>query len=261
VTLSLGEAGATVNDKYPLDQSLQQVLLSMVAQWQVKRPVSKTNNQEIKEDLISNGTHVTLLSGDETLTEFYAGGIASQKITYFYQHEDERAFIIEIPGYTNYITAIFNLTELQWKDRKLFESPWQSIQQLSIERMNGGGDNLTFSYQNSFPQIEQMDMAKVDTARMMNYLEQFAYFETNEHVDVTRFAQFDSLAQTSPIGKIVLTDLDPSLSNELTIWPRLPQDRVHLTRDARGNWSVVEQRRVQALLPSQKSFLKVERLF
>ncbi len=37
-----------------------------------------------------------------------------------------------------------------------------------------------------------MDMLAVDTARMMNYLEQYAYFETNEHVDITKFAQFDS---------------------------------------------------------------------
>ncbi|GEM_PF-456106 len=261
VTLGITTDGGKVNEKYELDKSLRQVLLSMVEQWQVKRPVSKTNNQEIIKELREQGAHVMLLGGGSPLISFFAGGVASQKITYFYRPDDERAYIIDIPGYTNYISAIFNLTELQWKDRKLFESPWQSIQSLTIERPSTPEDDISFSYKNSFPGIDQLNMNKVDTARMINYLEQFAYFETNEHVDISRFDQFDSLSRTPPIGKIKLTDLDPSMSNELTIWARLPQDRVHLTLDSRGNWSVIERRRVQALLPSKNSFLRVERPF
>lgn len=250
-----------VGDQYVLDKSLQQVLFSMIQQWQVKRPVAKASNQAVIEDLTNNGTKVTVLSNGQTELEFYAGGIASQKISYFYRSGDDRAYIIEIPGYTNYITAILNLTGLQWKDRKLFSSPWQSIQRLEINYDVANKGNLSFSGDTSFPRIEEMDMSVVDTARMMNYLEQYAYFETNEHVDISKFDQFDSLSRTTPIGKIKLSDLDASMSNSLTIWPRLPQDRVHLTVDGNGNWSVIEQRRVQALLPSKKDFLKVEKPF
>ena len=261
VTLSITADGGKVNEKYELDKSLRQVLLSMVQQWQVKRPVSRANNQEIITELHEQGARITLFDRGSPLISFYAGGVASQKVTYFYRPGDERAYIIDIPGYTNYISAIFNLTELQWKDRKLFESPWQSIQSLTIERPVAPEHDLSFSYQNSFPGIDQLNMSKVDTAKMINYLEQFAYFETNEHVDISRFDQFDSLSHTPPIGKIKLTDLDPSMSNELTIWARLPQDRVHLTLDSRGNWSVIERRRVQALLPPRNSFLRIERPF
>lgn len=250
-----------VGDQYVLDKSLQQVLFSMMQQWQVKRPVTKASNQGVIEDLKNKGTKVAVVANGQTELEFYAGGIASQKISYFYRPGDDRAYIIEIPGYTNYITAILNLTDLQWKDRKLFSSPWQSIQRLGINYDVANKVNLSFSGDTSFPRIEEMDMSSVDTARMMNYLEQYAYFETNEHVDITRFDEFDSLSRTSPIGKITLTDLDASMSNSLTIWPRLPQDRVHLTVDGNGNWSVIEQRRVQALLPSKKDFLKVEKPF
>ncbi|MEQ9300565.1 MAG: hypothetical protein RIF33_18475 [Cyclobacteriaceae bacterium] len=250
-----------VDDKFVLDKSLQQVLFSMMQQWQIKRPVAKASNQAVIEDLTSNGTKVTVITNGQTELEFYAGGIASQKISYFYRPGDKRAYIIEIPGYTNYITAILNLTDLQWKDRKLFSSPWQSIQRLEINYDVANKENLSFSGDNSFPSIEEMDMSAIDTARMMNYLQQYAYFETNEHVDITRFDQFDSLSRTIPIGKITLSDLDASMSNSLTIWPRLPQDRVHLTVDNNGNWSVIEQRRVQALLPSKKDFLKVEKPF
>ncbi len=250
-----------VGNQYVLDKSLQQVLFSMMQQWQIKRPVAKASNQAVIDDLMNDGTKVSVFANGETILEFYAGGVASQKISYFYRPGDERAYIIEIPGYTNYITAILNLTALQWKDRKLFSSPWQSIQRLEIDYTLPDAEDLIFSGDGPFPSIEEMDMLAVDTARMMNYLEQYAYFETNEHVDITKFAQFDSLSQTEPIGKITLTDLDAAMSNSLIIWPRLPQDRVHLTVDGNGNWSVVEQRRVQALLPSKKDFLKVEKPF
>lgn len=250
-----------VGDQYVLDKSLQQVLFSMMQQWQIKRPVAKTSNQAVIDDLTSNGTRVSVFSTGEEILDFYAGGVASQKIPYFYRPGDDRAYIIEIPGYTNYITAILNLTDLQWKDRKLFSSPWQSIQRLEVDYAVPDTEDVIFAGDGPFPSIEEMKMATVDTARMMNYLEQYAYFETNEHVDISKFAQFDSLSQTAPIGKITLTDLDASMSNSLTIWPRLPQDRVHLTVDGNGNWSVVEQRRVQALLPAKKDFLKVEKPF
>lgn len=250
-----------VDDQYVLDKSLQQVLFSMMQQWQVKRPVAKPSNQSIIDDLTNNGTKVTVMSNGEIELEFYAGGIASQKTSYFYRPGDDRAYIIEIPGYTNYITAILNLTDLQWKDRKIFSSPWQSIEKLQIDYTSPDQEDLTFSGDNSFPSILEMDMSTVDTARMINYLEQYTYFETNEHVDISKFDQFDSLARTPSIAKITVNDLDASMSNTLTIWPRLPQDRVHLTVDGNGNWSVVEQRRVQALLPSKKDFLKVEKPF
>lgn len=250
-----------VGEEYVLDKSLQQVLFSMMQQWQVKRPVSKASNQAIIDDLTSGGTKVSVIQGGLSLLEFYAGGVASQKISYFYRPGDERAYIIELPGYTNYITAILTLTDLQWKDRRLFSSPWQSIQRVEIDYQAPARDDLTFSGDSSFPSIVEMDMAQVDTARMIRYLEQFAYFETNEHVDITKFDQFDSLSQTAPIGKITLVDLDPTMNNTLTIWPKLPQDRVHLTVDGQGNWSVVEARRVKALLPEKKDFLKVEKPF
>jgi hypothetical protein len=223
--------------------------------------LAKASNQAIIDDLTSDGTKVSVITNGETSLEFYAGGIASQKVTYFYRPGDDRAYIIEIPGYTNYISAILNLTELQWKDRKLFSSPWQSIQRLEIDYASADQEDLRFSGDGPFPSIEEMDMSAVDTARMISYLEQYAYFETNEHVDISKFDQFDSLSRTAPIGKIILSDLDASMSNTLTIWPRLPQDRVHLTVDSNNNWSVVEQKRVQALLPSKKDFLNVEKPF
>ena len=106
-----------VNDKFEVDPSLRRVLLAVLSQVNVKRPVSQIQNEEISASLM-NGTRIEIAFEDNEIA-FYAGGNPGRTQSYFLEEGSDQPYIVEIPGYRNYISGIFELKEIQWKNRYL----------------------------------------------------------------------------------------------------------------------------------------------
>ncbi len=248
-------AGWYVNSEYKMDQSLRMVFFRMLNEVEVRRPVAEKDHAAIRSQLEESGTLASFYSGGEEIRSFYVNGSGQSK-TYFSGKNDDQVFLMEIPGYNQNVSAIFNLTALQWKDRKLFETPWQSLSSLEIDYSASEKPLVAIEYEEGFPLVAGIENDNLDSAKLINYLDQFSYFETNEHIDIGSFERFDSLSKTTPEAVISVTDIDPSRSNELTVYPQLSNSVVRLVQEKNGSWSVIEKDRIERLLVSPNYFLR-----
>lgn len=247
--------GWYVNNEYKMDESLRMVFFRMLNEVEVRRPVAEKDQTAIRNQLEEKGTLASFYSGDDEIRSFYVDGSGQSK-TYFSGKNDDQVFLMEIPGYNQNVSAIFNLTALQWKDRKLFETPWQSLSSLEIAYTDSEKPKVAIKYEEGFPIVENVENDKLDSAKLINYLDQFGYFETNEYINIGNFERFDSLSKTTPQAVISVVDIDPSRSNELTIYPQLSNSVVRLVQEKNGSWSVIEKDRIERLLVSPNYFLR-----
>ena len=239
-----------VNDQYGLDPSLKTVLLAVLNQVTIKRPVSKIQQEEIATAL-SGGTRASVTSEGGNLA-FYAGGNPARTQSYFMLEGTDQPYIVEIPGYRNYISGLFELTELQWRDRRLFNTHWRSLQSLKVSYPDKPSNNLHIYFEDEFFKIEGLNA--MDTTALMTYLEPFQYFEANEFIAPGFSPLYDSLSKTQPLAVIELNEINADNNQVLSIFPKLEMDNYLLTANKDGELSLVDFGRVRGLLVRRGDF-------
>jgi hypothetical protein len=254
VKLTLKDGNWLLADGQKADASMQNLLFNMMMSVQVKRPLSAKSVESVRENLKSEGVKVNFQMTDGLEKTFIAGGKAVQAISYFMDATTNEVYLMEIPGYNNYISAIFNLTPLQWRNRLIFATSWQSLKSLTVKASNAENPSLLVTNNGFFPSVAGLPNQKLDTGRLINYLQSFEYFETNEYIDISTLPRFDSLSKTTPMAEILLEDLDINNSASLLLYPALSNDKVQLVRDKNGDWSVLETRRIKNLFAIPENF-------
>lgn len=240
----------TVNDQFKADASLQRVLLAVLNQVSVKRPVSQIQKEEITTAL-KEGMRVEVGFEGNT-SAFYVGGSQGRTQSYFLEEGSDQPYIVEIPGYRNYISGIFELKALHWKDRKIFNTHWRSLRSLQVDYPDNSKDNFRIYFDEAFFKIE--GIAEMDTTALMNYLSPFEYFETNEFISKGFSSLYDSLIQTPALAVINIEDINQSRSQQLTLFPKLENDNYILGVNKDGEISIFDFRRVRQLLAKRDDF-------
>jgi len=241
-----------VNDRYELDESFGNVMLAVLNQIRVKKPVSQRYQQKIDSLFEVKGKSVEILTDDDQLMKFMIVGNEARTISYA-RNEANESYIVEIPGYKDYVAAIFELTENQWRDRTLFSSTWRTIQSLTIKYPK---DNalLNIEYNNDFFNVEGVD--QLDSAALDEYLALYNNFKVNEIVDTSMIQNLDSILQMPPQAIIALVDIDKENSLNVELYPSVPDENFYLFKKADGLLSIVDTRRCQRLLARPSDFTK-----
>jgi len=239
-----------VNDQFDVDPSLKRVLLAVLNQVSVKRPVAQIQNEEITASL-KNGTRVQIALEDRNLA-FYAGGSPERTQSYFLEEGSDQPYVVEIPGYRNYISGIFELKELQWKDRKIFNTHWRSLQSLQVDYPGNSEISFRIFFNREFFEIE--GISAIDTTALMTYLAPFEYFETNEFIQSGFSSRYDSLLKTEPIAIITIEDINKSRSQQLTLFSKPDDDNFVLGLNKDGEMSLFDFRRIRQLLAKRDDF-------
>jgi hypothetical protein len=254
VVLELNGSNWVLNNGKEVDATMQNLLFNMMVSVKVKRPLSAKSVAEVAENLKNDGVKVSFFFADGSEQTFIAGGKAVQSISYFMDVNTNEVYLMEIPGYNNYISAIFNLTSLQWRNRLIFSTSWQSLKSLTVKESNAESPILYVTNSGFFPSVAGIPNQKLDTGRLISYLQNFEYFETNEYIDISTIPRFDSLSKTTPIAEILVQDLDIENNASMYLYPPLPNDKVQLVRDNKGDWSVLEIRRIKNLFAKPENF-------
>ena len=251
VRLEKNAAGSwTINDKYGINDNLRTVLLAVLNQVNVRRPVSKTQQAELAASL-REGTRVTVISEDEDLS-FYVGGNAARTQSYFMSADGDLPYIVEIPGYRNYIAGLFDLTEMQWRDRTIFNTLWRSLQALTITYPNNPESDVNIFFEEDFFKIEKV--SQMDTLALMSYLTSFELFEANEFIPKGFNSSYDSLSETAPFAVIELNEINTDKNQQLRIFPKLENDNYLLTLNKDDEMSLVDFGRLRDLLVRPDAF-------
>ena len=96
-----------LNGEHAADPAVMNVLLSVLKEVQVKRPVARNQQEEVLNQLEKGGVEVELEGVDTE--RFVVGGREGDRISYF--AKDDKAYVMELPGYSSYISGIFYLKQ------------------------------------------------------------------------------------------------------------------------------------------------------
>lgn len=240
----------TVNDSMTADPSVIRLLKMIMSQVKVQRPISPMNAEEIAQSLLQSGRKVEFNLGGESLS-FYAGGNINKTQSYFASDDLKEVYLVGIPGYSNYLSGIFELSTNQWRDRILFNSDYRSIQSLTLSYPDQA---LEIDFKDRF--FEVSGVQQIDTVALMNYLNGFEGFLLNDYLTKGSFPKYDSLVDTVPIARLRLEDIDQSKNRDLKIHAKIPGELFYLLTNAKNEMIVVDERRASALLKTAQDFKK-----
>ncbi len=229
-----------VNGTYPVDEGLRRLLFSILNRIEVKR--------EAEANATGTPTRVKI-SGDQPM-EFEVFGNPTRTKTYF--SSQGQTYEVELPGYRDYLGSIFELSKSQWRNRMLFDGNWRSIQRLTLDYTDSRKD-LEIRFQDQFFVIE--GVSEIDSNKVVNYLNQFDRFQANELIELPKFPDYQTLAQTEPMAVLTIESIHYSTRFSLSFYPMKETDRIGLVSTSTGDWAVVDRKRLANLLVETDFFM------
>jgi hypothetical protein len=202
VDLSFVNSQWLVNEGYPADQRMIEVLFATLQQAEPKRKAASALSDSIATEIGKKGVSVSLFSGNEKQLTFSAGGNSS-KTQAFFKNEAGDVFVMVIPGYRVYVTGILEMNSSDFRDKYVFGFNWRNFKSLKSEFPKAPNQNFQVSMQKNFFSIE--GMAKVDTSKLNSFLDDISLLTVDQYVKSNQ--EIDSLSTGHPMMVITITDV------------------------------------------------------
>ncbi|MCK5367417.1 MAG: hypothetical protein KAQ62_02665, partial [Cyclobacteriaceae bacterium] len=206
IQLKKVESTWSVNEKYKAEQNIVQVLLSILKDAEVIRNVPKTQAEDISKNIMNNGYLIEISGNGKLINSFYSSGNANKTVSYMMPVENNNPMIVNIPGYESYVAGIFEIPANDWRDRVILRTNWRTLQKLRINYAEYPEYNLNIKFDFNFLKIE--GITHLDTARMMAFIDEFNYVQTDRYLDKGQNEKYDSLLQTPPTVSLTIEDIN-----------------------------------------------------
>ena len=180
------------------------------------------DQEQIRLQLATNATG--------TKTYFVNEGVASE---------------VAVPGYRDNVIDLFTLHPDQWRDRVVFDGNWRTIQQVHVS-FAGSEPSFNVRFDDKFFLINGESPS--DSTAVINYLNQFEYFQANEMISSGRFTNFDSLSQTEPFATVTIDDIKGEKPVGFDVFPALNGQGFHLLMKNQSELMVLDAGRVARML-------------
>ncbi len=236
-----------MNDSIPADRGLVEVLFATLQQAEPKRPVSSSLRDSVSRAIRQSGVKVTLYRGNEIAKIFYAGGDDAKTQAIFQLESSDEPHVMLIPGYRVYVSGIFELPPVSWREKLIFNFQWQNFSRLEARYRNPKGN---FDVVMDKRVISIPSVAEVDTAKINTYLDQVSLLTAQQYVDNAAIS--DSVASEPPIVTISVFDI-ANRKHELAVF--------NSGSDFYGKingkyWAVLVQGRIIPLLRPKDFFVR-----
>jgi len=208
-----------VNDRFDADRQLITVLFATLEQAKPKRSASENMRNEIVNNLTKEGVKVSLLKEGELKKTFFAGGNSEKTITYF-QGQDDKPYVMTIPGYRIYVASILELDENGWRDKRVFNFNWRNFKKLIVTFSKEAKEDFEVNQRDRFFGIDGM---KADTTRLNNFLDDVSLLTGDQIISQMSFPRYDSLLSSSPMMKIEINDI-ANRKYQLELFPAIKGD-------------------------------------
>lgn len=207
-----------VNDGILVDEGMRDVFFALLSRVEVQRPVSSLEKDSIAQYLRVNGVRVTVLNNADTIKTYLIGGNKDRFQTYFMDIDEDQPYLVHIPGYQSFVAGIFQATQNDWRNRYIWDIDWSSLKKLKVVSSDQNRDSLVFEYRNNF--IGMRGIESLDTAMMMNYLENIAYLQTNKYLLPGEISVYDETVSTNSPLVIVEVEQIGNRFSSLKLYPQ-----------------------------------------
>jgi hypothetical protein len=215
VELKFEGAKWRVNSKYEADAELVTVFFASVLQAEPKRKITGAQQDSIKNRIAKEGIKVSLWVGEKREKEYWVSGNDQKTETYF-QLANDAPYFVTIPGYRVYVASIFELSENEWRDKRVFNFNWQNFKNLKAHFPQQPSQDFTISFANKLFGIEEVAVA--DTTKLSGYLESIFNLRVERILTKTESTPYDSLRATEPMLQIEIQDISKR-TIDLKIYP------------------------------------------
>ncbi len=242
IEISRTSSGWKLNDSLAADKSILRVFLSVMSRVSIRRKLNSNEYEELEKRLPESGINVSISQRSE-INEFEVLGSRNLTQTYFFDRENESAFEVEIPGYSDYLGGIFNLTKDQWRDRMVFSGNWRTIQSIELDYTKDQYTDLKIYFEGDFFKVEGLN--EIDSNQVVAYFDQFINLQANEMIALENYPEFDSLVNTQHFLRITIDDINLQSSLILNVYPPIENGSILLVTANNGNFMVFDRKRLE----------------
>jgi len=199
--------GFMVNGQFPMDENLLTLLAAVLQQVRVQRPLTGQEKQEAWQRMQEAGSHLQVYDGEQILTSFWTGGDDAKQHSYF-ATEDGQVYLVHLPGYTSYVSGLFELPLRDWRSRTIFLNTWRSLLSFSYQDHSEPDNNFEINYRDPFFSVSGIH--RLDSNRVMNYLQDLVTLRASSVVD--------TVFEGKPWLELSTTDIDPMKNLSLVLY-------------------------------------------
>jgi len=235
-----------INKSFEADRQLIQVFFATLLQAEPRRPVALKLRDSIRQQILHKGVDVKLYEGDLLVKNFKVAGNDRKTETFYELAGDDSPYVVTIPGYRVYVAAIFELTALDWRDKRVFNFNWQNFKRLTATIRENDKENFAISFQDKFFGLE--GNPKADTTKLNDYLDAVSLVQVKRYLANGESIRYDSLLATSPDYSIEVSDI-ANRSYRLELYKPREQEEAILGKMGDG----------QAVIIDREDFIRLDR--
>jgi len=192
-----------VNNRFEADNQMITVLFATLKQTQAKRKVASHLQDSLQKEITTHGTKISCYEGNNLSKEIWCEGNTQKTETYF-QLNNDKPYLVTIPGYRVFIASIFEMPVSDWRDRRVFNFNWQNIKSLEVNFANEPKQSFKASFQNNFFSIEGI---ATDTTKLDNFMDALFQLRVEKFLDSTAQKGFQSSERWKPLIEIKISDV------------------------------------------------------
>jgi hypothetical protein len=215
-----------VNNSFEADNQLITVFFATLLQAEPKRPVAETLHDSIDSRMEKQGIRVKLYEGEQVVKDFWVSGNDQRSETYFQLAGDKTSYLVTIPGYRVFVASLFELSEAEWRDKRIFNFNWANFKSLKAHFTQQPNEDFTISFSNGLYGIVEVEVA--DTTKLSNFLESVFNLQADQF-NVNSSSRYDSLLKIPPTYSITILDI-ANRAYQLEVFPPLKDEQVILGR-------------------------------
>mgnify|MGYP000097273297 CR=1 FL=1 len=247
------DSGWVINGSHKADENIMMVLLSVMKKVEIVRSVGTTQEHDISEQLDNEGILAQFYEGSELVQSFTAGANENQTMSIF-QSKDDEYYVVQIPGYESFITGIFQISAIDWRNRLLVSVGPTTLNAMGIEYFQEPEESYEIEIEGNFPSIDGIE--NLDTLALMDYLDQFQYFQADQFIEPHSEPVYDSLSATQPWVKFTFDNFNLTGGPSITFFPQIKGDAFILGITRENQWALFSYNRISAIFKKKSAFDK-----
>ncbi len=173
VLLTRTPAGWRVNDRYPAEAQMTQMLLGTLHDLEVRHPVPRAARDNVIIELSTSSTKVEVYQGNRRTHVFFVGKEALDDIgSHFLADGAEQPYVVFIRGHRGFVHNRFDTKEATWRSRQVFATAPEDLDVLAVQYADDPQASVVI--RRNGEQLRMPDLPDADPDKIYTYAAQFA---------------------------------------------------------------------------------------
>ncbi len=199
-----------VNGRYTARPSKINTLLGILSSIEIKREISQETAQSISKE--TTPFSIQIYQENQPSSSFEIGTLGSE---IWLKTEEGKEYFVYVPGFFFNLEDYFAVTETNWRDKRILNTSWQTLQSLSVNYTGDPSNSFKIIFDSTFYNVE--GITRIDSAAVYNYIVLYEGFEIRNFITDQEIE--DSLSNIIPLCTIEVNDISKKRGGRLQIYP------------------------------------------